>query len=74
VIWREFSVPFSARQNFPTCGKYCRANTAIISTLTKRLGAFVGKIWVKGHAYRKVATSGAHKKRAALARRSFPFV
>jgi hypothetical protein len=47
----KFSRHFPARQIFPLSGKYCRAGAAIISTLTKRRGAFVGKILVKGHAY-----------------------
>jgi len=48
---RKFSRHFLARQIFPTCGKYCRSRTAIISTLKKRHGGFVGKISVKEDAY-----------------------
>jgi len=59
-----------ARQYLPHAGKNCRAATANISTLKKRHGAFVGKIPVNGHAYEKIAAVAAHKKRAALARRS----
>jgi hypothetical protein len=47
---REFSACLRTRQILPIRGKYCRASTAIISTLTKRRGAFVGKIPVKEHA------------------------
>jgi hypothetical protein len=49
---REFSVRFRARQQLPGVGKNCRASTAIISTLKKTKGGFVGKISVKEHAYR----------------------
>jgi hypothetical protein len=64
-----FAGQIRARQILPERGNFCRVGTAIISALTKRYRAFVGKIWVKERAYEIVAQA-AHKKRAALSRRS----
>jgi hypothetical protein len=64
---RRFSRHFPARHFFPICGKYCPARAAIISTLTKRRGAFVGKILVKRDAYEIVAARQAQKKSGARA-------
>jgi hypothetical protein len=47
---REFSAHIFTRQIMPRSGNFCPAVAANISTLTKRHGAFVGKIPVNEHA------------------------
>jgi hypothetical protein len=47
---QEFSACAFTRQILPGCGNFCPVAAANISTLTKRHGAFVGKIPVNKHA------------------------
>jgi hypothetical protein len=60
-------------QKLPPLGISCRPRTANISTLKKTIRAFIGKIWVKKHAYQILApacmdarTKKERRSRAAL--------